>query len=606
MGCFVGRMLVLLGLLQAAGGPVQFRAGVSLVHVPVTVFDEDGRPIRDLGPADFTVLEDGREVTIDFLRPVEAEPGSPFVREQKPPSISAVQFANDQGRGTRAIAIVIDANQIGFRPRLAHKTREFARSLVDGLAPNDWAAVVTLGGRQEQQSDFTQSKAQLKAAIDRFRPMPPLGGAGMADQFERSVNAQNAARAVRGLVQSLGRLEDRGKAIIFISEGGEFNLVEPGTGRPHPYGDQIRSTYLEMIRDAVHDGVPVHTFDPGEMRAPLSSGQRSLQWVSRETNGLAAVNTNAVRPAVESLLDATATHYVLGYYSSVVPDGRYHTIDVKVRRPAARVQARRGFVARPSPYVTDLATAVRWPLPLTDVPVRVAAVPVPASEDVAVLVGIELGEQPGGLPSPHDVLVVAIDMRGAVAAERSLRIPSDRADDIQTGSGTRGATRLVLKPGRYVLRVAARRTRDDAVGTAFAQLDVPEFPGAFSVSPLAVTTDPAVRHVPLAPSDDLIGGVPLATDGLANTAGLQAVVRVRYLPKDEGFVTFVTTIGTGGTGREIDRASVPVKAFRSETGGGIYQVRLPALPQGQYLVSVTATSPTGRKELRTVQLVVRN
>lgn len=547
MGCLMGRTLVLLALLQGAAGPVQFRARVNLVHVPVTVFDEDGRPIRDLRIEDFTVLEDGQRVTVDFVRPVEPEPTQSFTRDEGR-ATSAVQFANDLSRGTRVMAIVIDANQIGFRPRLSHKTREFANSLVDGLATHDWAAVLTLGGRQEQQSDFTQSKAQLKAAIDRFRPMPPFGGAGMAEEFEKSVNAQNAARAVQGLVHSLGRLEDRRKAIVFISEGGGFNLVEPGSGRPNPYEDQIRSDYLEMIRDAAREGVPVHTFDPGEMKAPLSSGQRILEWISRETNGLAAVNTNVVKPAVEGVLDATTTHYILGYYSSVPPDGGFHTIDVKVQRPAVRVQARRGFVARPSPYVTDLATAVRLPLPLTDLPVRVAAVPVPAaeSEHVTVIVGIELGERPAGLSSPYDVLVVAHDMRGAVVAERSLRIPGDGAAEAESALGTRATTQLLLKPGRYVLRVAARRTEDDALGTAFAQLDVPKL-SAFFISPLAVTTDEAPRGVASELGEDLIGGVPLVNQGLSMTSRLQAVVRVRYLPKDEGFITFVTTIGVVGT-----------------------------------------------------------
>ena len=36
-----------------------FRSGVDLVHLDVSVLDRQRRPVRGLGPADFTILEDG-------------------------------------------------------------------------------------------------------------------------------------------------------------------------------------------------------------------------------------------------------------------------------------------------------------------------------------------------------------------------------------------------------------------------------------------------------------------------------------------------------------------------------------------------------------------
>jgi hypothetical protein len=56
-------------------------------------------------------------------------------------------------------------------------------------------------------------------------------------------------------------------------------------------------------------------------------------------------------PAFERFVRVTSTYYVLGYTPPVEePDGSFHDITVRVRRPAVTVRARRGYYAeRPRP-----------------------------------------------------------------------------------------------------------------------------------------------------------------------------------------------------------------------------------------------------------------
>jgi VWFA-related protein len=63
--------------------------------------------------------------------------------------------------------------------------------------------------------------------------------------------------------------------------------------------------------------------------------QDSLRTRAEETGGFAAVNSNAIDAAFERIVEANSRYYVLGYYPPEHPrDGRFHRIEVRVRKPA--------------------------------------------------------------------------------------------------------------------------------------------------------------------------------------------------------------------------------------------------------------------------------
>src|SRR5204862_4130952 len=79
------------------------------------------------------------------------------------------------------------------------------------------------------------------------------------------------------------------------------------------------------------------------LRAEIRQSQDSLRGLSEETGGFASVG-NDPNVVFDRIVKANSTYYVLGYYPPTHPrDGRFHKIEVRVRRPGVRVAARKGY-----------------------------------------------------------------------------------------------------------------------------------------------------------------------------------------------------------------------------------------------------------------------
>ena len=66
--------------------------------------------------------------------------------------------------------------------------------------------------------------------------------------------------------------------------------------------------------------------------------------LAEETGGFATIDANSLSSAFDRIVDSNSRYYVLGY---TPPDdaqnGRFHKIDVRVKRPGMKVIARRGY-----------------------------------------------------------------------------------------------------------------------------------------------------------------------------------------------------------------------------------------------------------------------
>ena len=83
-----------------------------------------------------------------------------------------------------------------------------------------------------------------------------------------------------------------------------------------------------------------------ELMAEFRTSQDSLRELTEETGGFASLNTNNVAPTFERIVNANSRYYVLGYYPPTHPrDGRFHKIEVRVKRPNLRVEARKGYAS---------------------------------------------------------------------------------------------------------------------------------------------------------------------------------------------------------------------------------------------------------------------
>ncbi|MBI4476465.1 MAG: hypothetical protein HY654_04785, partial [Acidobacteria bacterium] len=213
----------------------------------------------------------------------------------------------------------------------------------------------------------------------------------------------------------------------------------------------------------------------------------SLRTLAVATDGLAVVGSNDIESGLRKLSSDLTSYYLLGYYSPAGPDGRYHSITVRVRRPGVSVRARRGYRA---------AT-----------PEEVAAAVAPRSEtavesSVTAVLGTLAAVRPGvrlhlrAAPEPKnggDAVTVVGEIDASVRSEWAL--------------GGAATIEVVSYEGR---RVASQEATFGAAKTAFAAT-VP-VPGGLTEATYTVR----VRVRPLE-----TGGLPIQDSlavGVARTA----------------------------------------------------------------------------------------
>ncbi len=233
-------------------------------------------------------------------------------------------------------------------------------------------------------------------------------------------------------------------------------------------------------------GVPVD--DPAFASAPtmiqneVRRAQDSLRVMSEQTGGFAIVNQNDFTAGFQRIIEDNSNYYVLGYYSSNDKrDGKFRKVDVRVKRPGVRVQARNGYNApKGKPAATaamgkpdakvppEILEALANPIPATGVGLSMFAAPfVGPGGKASVALTVEFApsslkfvEQNGKFNEDIELHVLAVDASGKMQdggpTTMPLRLSAGNHQAV-AANGFRVLRRLTVPPGRYQIRIAARR-----------------------------------------------------------------------------------------------------------------------------------------------------
>jgi len=321
-----------------------FRAKVDLVRVDVSVTGRNDEPVTGLQAADFIVTEDDVPQTVETVQFVRIDgqrhEDTGESLEIRGPSQARVEAARED---VRLFAVLLDDYHVDRHPTITIPLRRALESFVEQLQPTDLVAIMdpltTLDSLR-----FTRDKAEL---LDRVRTFegrrgllfPVRSAVEEAQVSQRNVFELRAAvtlSALEAVATHLGGLREGRKSVLFVSQGPPVGL--PGS---------LNYPRLEAALQAANRGnVTVHVLDPRPLGSAPFGGAEALRRLSAETGGRAIVNTNDLAAGLEQVFADASAYYLIGYSPSrQLADGKFHEIEVRVKRSGVRVTARRGYWA---------------------------------------------------------------------------------------------------------------------------------------------------------------------------------------------------------------------------------------------------------------------
>jgi VWFA-related protein len=269
----------ILGILQ--GQAPTFRAGVEKVRVDVLV-TRGGRPVTNLAPGDFDLLDNGVPQRIDGYGAFDEIPLN--------------------------LVLAIDAST-SVAGRQAELLRGACHSVLAELQKDDQAGLVVFGDAVVVRSGLSGDIASVRAAVDR--PLPP-GQTALAD----------AVRTSLLLAES-----DAGRSLVLVfSDGVEV------------------SSYLalEAVTEAVRrsDAVVYAVVPRGATRPPFLG-----DLAEASAGGVIEIGSALdVGPAFSKVLEEFRHRYLLSYTPTGVEGAGWHELKVRVRRSGVSVKARPGYL----------------------------------------------------------------------------------------------------------------------------------------------------------------------------------------------------------------------------------------------------------------------
>ena len=541
--------------------PMTFRVEVNYVEIDAIVTDEQGNFVRNLTKDDFEISEEGTRQEVSLFSLVDIPLVKPDAPLFSPTTIEPDVRTNQREFDGRVYLIILDDLHTSFArsPRVRAAAKQFIQRY---LGENDLAAIVQTGGSTRGVQEFTSSKPRLLRAVDTFmgqklrsatlEKLDDLSrNAGITQEPrdisepERAHKARVAMGSLKNAADYLAGIRGRRKAVIYFSEGIDYDISNPIQNR---YATDILEEMKTAIAAATRGNVSFYSVDPrglggnfedvmdlqsvpaGETNLGITSlnrellySQDSLRILSDETGGVAFVNRNDFASGFARIVQENTSYYVLAYYSKDGRrDGRFRRVDVKVKRPGLSVRARKGYTAprgRPesskavnAETSAELREAIDSPVPISGLGISVFAAPMRGTDaNASVLLTLEIqgdklrfAEKQGTFDDDVEVAVVAVDQGGKIRDGGrdliNLRLrPQSHA--LVARNGVRILRRLDVPPGRYVLRIGARDTGSGAVGSVTYDVDVPDFSrGGLALSGLFLTSASA-SQIPTANPD---------------------------------------------------------------------------------------------------------
>jgi Ca-activated chloride channel family protein len=284
-------ILSTLATLVLYGQEATFRTDTRLVVLNVSVFDREGKVVRDLGKTAFTVYENGEKQTLKVFR-----------QDDVPISLGLI--------------IDTSASMTDKRDRVASA----ALAMVKASNPEDEVFIINFNESAVLAKDFTNNTKELESAL---RNLDAKGETAMRDAL------------LLGIEHLRHRAHKDKKVLLVVTDGEDNSSAE---------------TQAHLVEVAQQNGVIVYAIGLLGAEEPESAARakKQLDELTQQTGGRSWFPHDVAEIAniTPEIAHEIRNQYILAYEpTNLAADGSFRKIRVEVDVPGAVVHTRAGYYA---------------------------------------------------------------------------------------------------------------------------------------------------------------------------------------------------------------------------------------------------------------------
>jgi VWFA-related protein len=637
-----------------------FRGAAEYVPIDVIVTDNHDKTVTDLTKDDFEITESKHSQTIADFKFVTVPPTRRTVIDPGHTVVTIDVTTNQVPPKSRAFVVVID--DLHLLPQHLVPIKGVVTDILTSMAPTDRVAVV-FTGRSDLSIDFTTDINRQMLAVGRIKsalgfaqdPSPVFTG---PDEQMRRHFALGTLDVIRNTVSALAASKAERRSVIWVSEGFNYDfdaqplephkvaLSAPDVGRVPQSTSSMPGNPPENVLDArdVFDqlkllyetaqraDVPISTIDPRGTEGPdeavigWSPGgtlqqiqskmfiqDNFMRNVAEQTGGISQVRNSDLVRGVHDIIEDNSSYYLLGYYPEpLVRDGKYHQIDVKVKRPGLHVRARNGYIApvanvKAATATALLDTALGAAVSVDGLQLRAVAEPVIAAtpKGMTAVVTVEVTYPLTGAHVDDELqfAMLALDVEGKPKAQ-SRNAFHFTASPRGPGESTFLINQSIDLPSEPVfLRVGVSSRALGKTGTVHIPLEIPNpsddalFMGGVVIGLAGAAPQPAMPPNAL---KDLVPFQPTTTRVFAASDALRVFVPVFWGSKEPSVDVALAILGEHVTPARSETVTATASTNGHHRGALDTTLSLNDLAPGAYTLEVVARLPNGQTTRRDV------
>lgn len=302
-------LVALVGVTTlASSDQPQFKSGVEVVYLDVTVQAPDGSIVRGLTKNDFVVFDEDTQQEVAV-----------FSDEPAPISVGVLIDTSGSMTGERIAAAIRAAGALG-------------RS----LKPTDLWSISTFDSMRRTMIGWRPYEERI---INSLRAMPTSGGTELF-------------RSVADMVPFMRDTPHRKRALLVMTDGADNSIISAsrygvGGGPNQLLMDAGVADAIKRAQDGLRSGeVLLYALGLNVASRAGAIHVPSLQRLAEPTGGTVVVASTLreVEDAATRIAEEIRQQYTIGFYPTDSGGPRFHRVRVVTRHPDYRVRTREGYL----------------------------------------------------------------------------------------------------------------------------------------------------------------------------------------------------------------------------------------------------------------------